>query len=82
MTHLPQPPVAVVGAPCMHVGSGGMERCVAAGAGSTMGGLRLAWACSRRGHPDVRALVLPIGQRNPKFAFKLSMFFILKKHHN
>jgi hypothetical protein len=60
MTHLPQPLVAAVGMPYMHVESGGMERCVAANAGSggrsTGSGAaipHLAWACSSHGCPDM-----------------------------
>ena len=37
MTHLPWPPVAAAGAPCMRVKSGGMERCAATGMGSGAG---------------------------------------------
>jgi hypothetical protein len=60
VTRLPQPPAAAAGAPCMCVGTGGMERCAAVGAGSERGsvgsdagGPLLVLACSGRGRPDM-----------------------------
>ena len=54
MTHLPQSLAAAAGAPCMHVGYGGIERCGAADAGSHVGGPRLLQTCSGRRRPSGR----------------------------
>ena len=64
MTYLPQPPAAIAGAPCMRVGSGGSERCAAAGVGSewesTGSGMRRSPPSVAGVHPDVRAPVLSL----------------------